>query len=70
MGLYQKVAVPLTRLRVNPYLELLGVIPVGLLKMGSGKKSWGLHLALGHILDSSGQVVLITLVVLGHMVEA
>ena len=68
VGLDQEVAIPLTRLRVNPDLELLSVIPICLLKVGSGKKSWGLHLALGHILDSGGQVVLITLVVLGNIV--
>ena len=67
MGLDQEVAIPLTRLRVNPNLELLSVIPICLLKVGSGKKSWGLHLALGHILDSGGQVVLVTFVVLDNI---
>ena len=64
VGLYQEVAVPLTRLRMDSDLELLGVISVSLLKVGPREESRGLHLTLGHILNPRGQVVLVTLIVL------
>ena len=54
VGLYQEVAVPLTRLGMYADLELLGVIPVRLLKVGPREESRGLHLTLGHILNSRG----------------
>ena len=64
MRFYQEVAVSLTCLRMYSDLELPGVVTIGLFKMGPGEKGWGLHLALGYVLDSRGQVILITLVVL------
>ena len=64
MRFYQEVAVSLTCLRMYSDLELPGVVTIGLFEMGPGEKGWGLHLALGYVLDSRGQVILITLVVL------
>ena len=67
MGLNEKVAVVFLCLRVDPNLELSGVVTVSSVKVRSGQIGGSLHLALTHVLHPCRQVVLVAFIVLGNI---
>ena len=51
-------------LRVDSHLKLSSIEWISFGKVGSGKECWSIHFTICHILDSSGKIVLVALILL------